>query len=80
MKSPNDTKRPNSKSGSLGQTCRSRGNMVHVSKSFIRNPMAQMAELQSKPFNGPQYLPLPGNTLNVGRNAAKRAAKAARFA
>lgn len=80
MQSPNDTKRPNSRSGSLGQFYRSRSNMVHVSKRFIRNPLAVQAEMESKPFNGPNYLPLPGDTYNIGRNADKRAAKAARFA
>lgn len=77
MKAPNDTKRPNSRSGSLGQFFRRSGNMVHVSKRFVRNPLAVQAELESKPFHGPQFLGLPGDTYDVGRNAAKRAAKAA---
>ena len=36
MKKPNDIKRPNSNSGSLGQTYRRRERLIHVSKSFVR--------------------------------------------
>lgn len=36
MKKPNDIKRPNSNSGSLGQTYRRRERLIHVSKAFVR--------------------------------------------
>lgn len=55
-------KHPNSRSGSLGQFFRSRERMVHVSKRFMRNPAALLAEQASQPFHGPQFLPLPGVT------------------
>lgn len=80
MKKPNDVKRKNPSTPSLGRTYRNRGVMVHVSKRFIRNPQAIQAELDNKPFDGPEFLPLHGETYNVGRNAAKREKKAKRFA
>lgn len=46
--------------------------MTHVAKSFIRNPLAVKAELEGKPFGGPEYLALPGQTLLLGRNKEKR--------
>jgi hypothetical protein len=66
--------------GAIGRTYRARGNMTHVSKAFMRNPLAELAALEHKPFDGPQYLPLPGVTYNVGRNKAKREARARRLA
>lgn len=69
-------KRPNSNSGSLGQFLRGRERMVHVSKRFMPNPAAVLAEQANKPFYGPRYLALPGETLDLGRNAAKRARRA----
>lgn len=80
MKTPNDKKQPNPSTPSLGRLYRQRGNMVHVSKSFMRNPLAIQAELECKPFTGDQFLAFPGSTLNIGRNAAKRAAQARRLA
>ncbi|KAF1706254.1 hypothetical protein [Pseudoxanthomonas sacheonensis] len=66
MKTPNDKKQLNSGGGSLGQFYRSREQMMHVSKRFIR-------------ILGPEYLPLHGETYNVGRNATKRDSKTRRF-
>lgn len=77
MKQPNDVKRPNPSTPSLGRTYRERSRMVHVSKRFIRNPLSVAAEAANLPFNGPDFVALPGETYNIGRNADKRAAKAA---
>lgn len=78
MKFPNDKKRPNPSTPTLGRTYQERSKMVHVSKKFFLNPLAVEAEYQNKPFAGARYLPLPGDTYNVGRNAMKRARRAAR--
>lgn len=59
--------------GSLQRTYRQREQIVHVSKRFIPNPLATQAELENKPFDGPAFVGLPGETYNVGRNAHKRA-------
>lgn len=50
----------------------SAGRMAHVSKRFIRNPLSIQAEMENKPFDGVEFLPLAGETLNIGRNKAKR--------
>lgn len=63
-------------SGSLGQFYREREQFVHISKRFIVNPAAELAKLAGKVFTGPHWLPLPGETLNLGRNKAKREKRA----
>lgn len=53
-------------SGSLGQCLRARSRFIHVSKLLADGLISRVVSTQ------------PGRTLNIGRNAAKRAAKAAR--
>jgi hypothetical protein len=67
MQHPNDTKRPNSNSGSVGQFLRTRAVMVHQSAAaqMIQNPLG--AHLPLVP-----YIQRHGITSNVGRNKAKR--------
>jgi len=70
MKKPNDIKRKNNNSGSLGQFLRSRGVMLHKSCDVAMLP---------DPWNpeGPRVNPWvgKGETYNVGRNADKRKAR-----
>lgn len=71
MKHPNDNRRPNSRSGSLGQYLRSRERLVHKSADawMQANPVSPMAPripMQTR----------PGVTYNAGRNKAKREARA----
>ena len=59
-------------SGSLGQCLRSRERMLHISKPLtnVRQPDGTIRKEVSN---------LRGNTLNLGRNAAKRAKRAVRW-
>lgn len=51
---------------------------LHVSAPIVPNPAWLIAVREGKPFVGPRYLvQRPGKTYNVGRNAAKRAKRAA---
>lgn len=67
-------------SPSLAQFYRSRERMVHTAKSFVLNPVALDAERTNQVFDGPRFLPLPGQTLDLGRNKAKREKRAAKLA
>lgn len=73
MKQPNDSKRKNSNSGSLGQFLRSRERMVHKScdARMVVNP---------KDPKGPwiAWVQSPGETYNVGRNLDKRTHRASK--
>lgn len=75
-KTTTSTRRPNSRSGSLGQFLRKRSTYIHVSAEVAMLP---------EPGNplGPRVIPWKtpkgrGVTYNVGRNKAKRAARAAK--
>lgn len=46
--------------------------MTHVSKRFMRNPLSIAAESAGQPYFGPEFVALPGETFNVGRNVSKR--------
>lgn len=50
---------------------------VHLSAEIVRNPAAFLAEVNKKPFFGPQYIVGRRWTYNVGRNKAKRERRAA---
>lgn len=50
---------------------------LHLSAEIIRNPAAILAEVNKKPFFGPQYIFGRRWTYNVGRNKAKRERRAA---
>jgi len=63
-------------SGSLGQTYRAREQFLHISKRFIANPAAKIVRAAGEFFTGPLWLPLPGVTHDIGRNKAKREARA----
>ena len=49
---------------------------LHVSAEIVRNPKAIIAEAAGKPFFGPQFVVGRVHTYNVGRNKAKREARA----
>jgi hypothetical protein len=67
MQHPNDTKRPNSNSGSRGQFLRNRSRMAHTSAiaHMVNTPLG--AHLPLVP-----YILRYGVTFNAGRNKAKR--------
>jgi hypothetical protein len=70
MKRPNDIKRPNSRSGSLGQFFTSRAVMVHESCAawMAPNPFDPLAPWIP-------HVQKPGITYKAGRNKAKRKAR-----
>lgn len=74
MRKPNDKKRPNSNSGSMGQFKQSRLRLVHLSAPLLNHPLfihaAKQRALAS--YTGPRYAVGHGTTLNVRRNAMKR--------
>lgn len=74
MKKPNDKKRPNSNSGSMGKFLNSRRCMAHISAQLINHPLwlhaADHRALSS--YTGPRWLVAKGTTLFINRNALKR--------
>lgn len=68
MKKPNDVKRPNSNSGSLGQTLRARERAVHVSAR------AEMREVKNKDGVVTHRVPWVenGTTYDIGSSESKR--------
>ena len=64
-------------SGSLGQCLRKRGRFIHVSK-LLEVVFAEQIGGDARLFGAIEYMgvsPVRGKTLNIGRNAAKRARK-----
>lgn len=84
MQHPNDIKRPNSRSGSVGQFMRSRWNLVHLSAQLVDHPLythaARIGHLRS--YTGPRWSVRTGQPYDLGRNHGKRVRRAedARFA
>lgn len=75
MSHPNDFKRPNSRSGSVGQFMRSRWILVHLSAQLFDHPLyaaaARIGRLST--YTGPRWSVRNEQPYNMGRNAAKRA-------
>ena len=74
MKTPNDIKRPNIKSGSVGQFKSWRERMVHVSAQIITHPLYAMHREAGTLMNysGPRWMVGRTSTYNVGSNKVKR--------
>ena len=74
MKTPNDKKRRNSNSGSVGQFQRGREKMIHLSAQIIDHPMFLHAAKvgTAKTYQGPRYAIGAVRTLFVKRNQMKR--------
>lgn len=72
------TKYTRTNRNSLSQFKRGRDSLIHVSAhaQMINNPLALAAAKNGREFFGPKLIPYtqkPGMTLDIGRNAAKRA-------
>ena len=79
MKTPNDIKRRNSNSGSVGQFMRWRERLVHVSAQPVEHPDYVAARRSRNKmalalYTGPLWKVIKGNgkTYNVGSNNVKR--------
>lgn len=56
-----------------------RGQYTHISAPIVENPLAIIARAKKEIFHGPQMVVGRRNTLNTGRNIAKRIRRTQRF-